>query len=508
MTQLLHPADPAQIDFQFFEDLSTAYWYSQIFFTALELKIFEHIENGSDTVEKLAQATSSEPEMLSRMLRVLISLHIIGSYEGCLYTSQATSKFLIPGKTDYMGDFFLYRQYMAANWQNLRETISSQPKKVEEELTYEERNFRYVAAMDTLIRQKAPQIARLIDNEKITGSMLDIGGGSGTICRAILATTSIERAYLCDLPEVIEAAHRIFPQDCSWENIETISGDFRSHDFDRQFNLVCMSNFLHAYSAEDARPLFAKAVSLLQPEGLLLIHDYFPDRPGSVPHKGALYDVNMMLNTFNGTCHDTETLLHWLQEEGLDNVGVKDLQTDTGIIMAKRAGSLNMQQDPLIAAALQLDLLSVVPISPAEVVTAPWPRQKCRFGCEEFNKGLQCPPYGMEHDKTRELLDSYSRAYLVRGTPPGKSFHNTLLSLEKHAFLQGYHKAFSFSAGPCNLCPSCPEDNQCRLPHLARPSMEGSGIDVYATAENAGITLQPVQKKGQYVTYIGLILME
>jgi hypothetical protein len=37
--------------------------------------------------------------------------------------------------------------------------------------------------------------------------------------------------------------------------------------------------------------------------------------------------------------------------------------------------------------------------------------------------------------------------------------------------------------------------------------MEGSGIDVYATARNAGIRLEPVTEKGQYVKYIGLVLL-
>jgi hypothetical protein len=38
--------------------------------------------------------------------------------------------------------------------------------------------------------------------------------------------------------------------------------------------------------------------------------------------------------------------------------------------------------------------------------------------------------------------------------------------------------------------------------------MEGSGIDVYTTARKAGIRLEPVTDKDQYVKYIGLVLLE
>jgi len=106
------------------------------------------------------------------------------------------------------------------------------------------------------------------------------------------------------------------------------------------------------------------------------------------------------------------------------------------------------------------------------------------------------------------MLDSYTRAMLLEGAPPGQAFHERLLRLETKAFLAGFHKAFVFGAGPCTLCASCAEDGICRHPDKARPAMEGSGIDVYTTARNAGIHLEPVTDKLQYVKYIGLLLLE
>jgi len=108
----------------------------------------------------------------------------------------------------------------------------------------------------------------------------------------------------------------------------------------------------------------------------------------------------------------------------------------------------------------------------------------------------------------RELLQSYSWGLLLEGMPPGRDFHEQLLQMERKAFLAGFHKALLFGAGPCPVCKKCPADGRCLHPKQARPSMEGSGIDVYATARNAGIDLKPVTEPDQYVKYLGLLLME
>jgi len=39
-------SDPAHTDFQYLEDLSTAYWHSEAFFAALELKIIRPVRLG------------------------------------------------------------------------------------------------------------------------------------------------------------------------------------------------------------------------------------------------------------------------------------------------------------------------------------------------------------------------------------------------------------------------------------------------------------------------------
>ncbi len=83
-----------------------------------------------------------------------------------------------------------------------------------------------------------------------------------------------------------------------------------------------------------------------------------------------------------------------------------------------------------------------------------------------------------------------------------------MLGAEKEAFKAGFYKAFALWAGPCALCGACLEEGICRNPGDSRPSMEGSGIDVFETVKRAGLTLRTLSDKGDFIKYFGILLLE
>ncbi|MGB3210065.1 MAG: DUF2284 domain-containing protein [Desulforhopalus sp.] len=500
-------ADPVHDGFQYIEDIATAYWYSEVLFTALDLKIFMYLDQGGRSVRSLAVASSCREGELSRLLRGMERMALVSCVDNIWMNCQVASRHLVPGKKDYMGDFFLYRRYMQPNWSRLTEKVVAEVPPEIEKLSYSRRNNLYVNAMDTQVRQKAKEIVACLDRVIVGGPVLDVGGGAGSMIRALQAAKPGLQGVLFDIPEVIAAARELYPEPSHWGDITSVEGDFRSHEFENRFALIILSNFLHAYGQVESRELLLKALTLLDRRGLIVIHDYFPDRRGSSPQKGSLYDLSMMLNTFNGTCHESGTILQWLGEAGIKDVSVRDLGSDTSIILAGGDPRLHIPKNPWVELAYREGFDKAMAIDPKEVVTGSWVQKKCRYGCGRFGKNLQCPPHAMVHTETRSMLDDYTSAVLVQGQPPGRQFHEKLLRLEKGAFLAGRHKAFVFGAGPCPVCPECPEDGRCRFHNLARPSMEGAGIDVYATADRAGWSLAPVKAKGDYIKYIGLLLV-
>lgn len=157
-----------------------------------------------------------------------------------------------------------------------------------------------------------------------------------------------------------------------------------------------------------------------------------------------------------------------------------------------------------------------VRMAPSNVVTAHWVRQRCQFGCKHYGERLTCPPYSPTPEDTRKVLDEFETAYLLKydgflglATYPPESLTQAVkkvslkicdagVDLERHAFLSGYYKAFLYGAHRCYRCETCAVEEgntKCKLPVKARPSMESAGIDVFATAQNAGLEMRVLTDK-------------
>ncbi len=155
-------------------------------------------------------------------------------------------------------------------------------------------------------------------------------------------------------------------------------------------------------------------------------------------------------------------------------------------------------------------------IDPKKVVVSNWVRVKCQFGCDAYNTRYTCPPYSPMPDYTRQMLKEYKSALFFTYRYPSQkerkrrqSIRRILFRLERQVFLDGYYKAFAMGAGPCNLCPgNCDFTKPCLHGDRARPSMEACGIDVYATAKNAGVKLKVVKSYRATPTYCCLLLIE
>ena len=147
-------------------------------------------------------------------------------------------------------------------------------------------------------------------------------------------------------------------------------------------------------------------------------------------------------------------------------------------------------------------------IPPSEVITAPWVRLKCQFGCGGYGQCLVCPPFTPTPEQMRAVLDSYNRAILIHFDAEA-DVKAMVADLERTIFLRGAWKAFGLGAGPCYFCKECPvEHGQCKYPERARPAMEACGIDVFPTVRKAGFPIEVVRTRRQCPNYYGLILVD
>jgi predicted metal-binding protein/ubiquinone/menaquinone biosynthesis C-methylase UbiE len=510
--------DIASEDFQILEDLATGSWYSEVLFAALELGVFDALSENPYSFEDLAIKLEYDPDSLSRFLEALRVLGLILASGGKYENGPLASRFLVRSSEWYAGHFLNYRHFLAPGWKRLPARIRagvSANNRPEDETpeAYQERVFAYVRTMDFQARIKAEdaaQVLSLLSNTKPL-YLLDIGGGAGAWCRALLGKWPEAHAVLLDLPEALAAARKLYPEASHWKGIEMVAGNGLTLGIGtRKFDLVILSNILHAYCKTEATQLLNEAVQALTPGGQVLIHDYLADGHRSSPLKGRLYDLHMLLNTYNGRIYSLEELQEMLAAAGVENSRLLHLETDTSILLASKDGSakrLSLDEDDMAEAHARAAGFNYARVIEAhEIVTEPWVRIKCEQGCAHYGSSLSCPPHSLSLEKMREVLSAYTHALLVQSTPPAESFHERLLALERFSFLNGHPEALAFGTGPCPVCQDCSTDGKCRFPDRARPSLEACCVDVYETARRAGLSLAPLRHRMGYVKYVGLVL--
>jgi len=176
--------------------------------------------------------------------------------------------------------------------------------------------------------------------------------------------------------------------------------------------------------------------------------------------------------------------------------------------------------------ALDLGASEAALIPASQVVVENRVVLKCRVGCNNYGKTMACPPYSPTAEDFRKIVSEYSYALFMKFNSSAeadidlrrnlgkseadlpedlkgkaqefwskwkddkKKLLTVVLDLEKEAAQQGYPLAIGFVSGACQLCEKCNlEAGICLHPDMARFSEEAVGVNVHATAMNAGIEM-------------------
>ncbi|MCX8153108.1 MAG: DUF2284 domain-containing protein [Candidatus Bathyarchaeota archaeon] len=151
---------------------------------------------------------------------------------------------------------------------------------------------------------------------------------------------------------------------------------------------------------------------------------------------------------------------------------------------------------------------------------------KCKVGCPNYGKTLMCPPYTPTAEEFRKIVKEYRYALFMKfrscatANPELSKYFSKpetdptippeikeklqkfwadwkedklkilslVLDLERAAMNKGFPLAVGLISGYCQLCEKCTLDRStCIHPTKARYSEDAVGVNVRATAKNAGI---------------------
>lgn len=508
--------DPQASGPQYLEDLATGYWFSEVLFTAVEMEIFTFLDPAGKSLDEITKELNCDCKAMERYLHALCALGLLTCYDNFFYNTKISSEYLVKGKEDYQGDSILWRKYLASYWGDLRACLEAggrvkfaPPGEDSESLVARIR--RYISAMDRVARTKVKEITPIFAGLALEGNILDVGAGSGAFAAGFLEIFPEMRATLMDIPEVLDYSRELMRERGLANRISFCQANILEPwpAGKGQFDLILLSNIVHAYSEREVPHILKSAAECLKPEGFLLVHDFFLEH---FPQKAALFDLNMFINTYNGKVFAGKWIREQIKNYNLYATELIPLETDTAVIIAakneKSLESLSVDlTSRLVARIKALGFHKVCPISVENIQVSDWTDVRCRFGCEYYEKP-HCPPNSPSPEKTKNMLKDYTRALLLEGEPPTRNFQKIVLQAEKEAFKAGFYKAFAYWAGPCSLCDNCATDGICKRPGDTRPSMEGAGIDVFETVRRSGINLRTLNCKDDFVKYFGLVLLE
>ena len=508
MTKIL----PSDNSYRTFCDLVGGYRMFRVMDEAVRSGIIDKVEQGACTADELLSAISMQPEEGRRFIELLVSIGLLEQYESRLYLSRFSRSYLSRASAVNQRHVLEFEPVLMNNWQQLGTVLREgqgalirdrSPEEYQERLQL----FQQAMTAAALIRSRELWDAVTLLPEQ--GTIIDIGAGDGTYLLEFLARHPKWRGIACDLPDVCaQVSSASIPENLTFYPCNIIDPpelDRLLTTYAASADLLLLSNLCHCYSPGENDVLLHKATGLLKEDGLLIVHDFFRDANSF----GALYDMHMLVNTFNGRSYSVAETLAMLRQAGCSQHVAIELPSHSLAIVASRTAPYR-ENDSLFNLkrhALSNGFFAAEELDPACIRSEAWVRAKCTYGCSHYGKRWSCPPHAMDRAGFEELLGCYSRAILVAGQPPLRGFQEKLLGLEKEAFLGGFKKALVFSGGPCCWCDEC-YDMQCRFPDKRRPSLESCGCDVFALAKSCGIPVSPLRSNDDFVQYIGLLLVD
>jgi len=282
----------------------TGYWVTQMIHVAAKLDLAGLLKDGPRTADDLAQATSTHPRSLYRLLRGLAGLGVFAESTPRTFTMTPLSEALlegVPGSQRAMAIMSGEEHFLS--WSELLYCL--QTGKTGFEKIYKKLPFDYLAehpaaaanfdaAMTSVHGQETPAMLAAYDFSGIK-VLADVGGGNGSLITATLQKHPQLQGILYDLPHVIERARKNLAASALTDRCRCIPGSF-FEQIPAGADAYLMRHIIHDWDDPESITILKnvrKAMGNNASARLLVLETVIP--PGNDPMFGKLLDLNMLV---------------------------------------------------------------------------------------------------------------------------------------------------------------------------------------------------------------------
>ena len=301
-------------------ELSGYYWQICTLHTAVELDIFSLLADRRLSSIEIARAIKGSERGVSMLLDALVAMRLLTKSEGTYFNAKE-SRMLLSGDSDaYIGFIIKHHYHSMASWVKLKNAvIRGKPVRTRAAFRDKELQENFLMGMFNLAMVVAPRLVPLIDTSR-RRHVLDLGGGPGTYAIHFCLKNPALRATVFDLPSSRRFAQRTIARFHLEKRVHFIGGDFLKDAIKGSYDIVWLSHILHAEGPHNCVYLVKKALSVLEPGGMIIIHDFILNNTMDGPLFPALFSLNMLLGTQKGQSYSEQQIKDMLAREGVRHV--------------------------------------------------------------------------------------------------------------------------------------------------------------------------------------------
>ena len=294
---------------------------SRVILSAAELDFFSKLDDNFMSAADVANMLGLDKKGTTRLLDCLVTFDLLEKENNRYHTTENGSS-LSSKNPESVLPMINHMNAIWENWSCLTDIVKngSNPKikPVVDSDTQKDRHA-FIGAMHVAARRISKKIAQSYNLSSFK-KLLDIGGGSGAYTIAFLKKNPNLNAVIFDLEGVIPITKEKIAENGLQDRVDFVPGNFYEDDLPDGCDLALLSAIIHQNSPEQNLALYRKIYHALVPGGRLIIRDHIMDESRINPPAGALFALNMLVNTPAGDTYTFKEVTDTLAAAGFTKI--------------------------------------------------------------------------------------------------------------------------------------------------------------------------------------------
>jgi acetylserotonin N-methyltransferase len=288
-------------------DLIEAFRRSKAMFAAVSLGIFDSLEAGSKSAQRLARELHLNLDALERLLDAGVGLQLLVKDGDQYANAPAAAAYLCRGSPHRLTGYIHYSNaFLWKLWAELEEAIRQGTNRWHQVFGWEgplfdsffrteEAKREFLLGMHGFGLLSSPGVVAAFDLSRFH-RLVDLGGATGHLPITACQRYPGLRAVVFDLPGVVPLAREMIAASGLAERIEVMAGDFFTDPLP-EGDLFSLGRILHDWSEEKIRILLRKIYQRLPADGALLIAEKLLVDDKTGPSAALFQSLNMLVCT-------------------------------------------------------------------------------------------------------------------------------------------------------------------------------------------------------------------